>query len=142
MLILLFVLSIILMIFFSFIIDSLSQFFGRVAIVILVIIGFFTFKVATSSTIDNKITMYQEENAAIDQRFDRIVEEYLKQNPDTSVSPEADSITLIALIPELQSNTFIQQQLNIYSYNNSRIEELRNKKINITKLKWLLYFGK
>lgn len=142
MLILLFVLAIILMIFFSFIIDSLSQFFGRVAIVILVIIGFFTFKVATSSTIDNKITMYQEENAAIDQRFDRIVEEYLKQNPDTSVSPEADSITLIALIPELQSNTFIQQQLNIYSYNNSRIEELRNKKINITKLKWLLYFGK
>lgn len=142
MLILLFVLAIILMIFFSFIIDSLSQFFGRAAIVILVIIGFFTFKVATSSTIDNKIAMYQEENAAIDQRFDKIVEEYLKQNPDTSVSPEADSITLIALIPELQSNEFIQEQLYIYYNNNCHIDELRDKKISLTKLKWLLYFGK
>lgn len=38
--------------------------------------------VAASSTIDNNIAMYQEENAAIEQSIDKIVEEYLKQNPD------------------------------------------------------------
>ena len=144
MLILFFVLAIILMLgFFRLTIDFLSHFFGLAAIVILIIFVFLTFKVATSKNIINdKIARYQEENAAIEQNIDRIVEEYQKQNPDISASPEADSITLIALIPELQSNEFIQKQLYIYYNNNCHIDELRDKKISLTKLKWLLYFGK
>ena len=144
MLILFFVLAIILMLgFFRLTLDFLSHFFGLAAIVIIIIFVFLTFKVATSNTIINdKIARYQEENATIEQNIDRIVEEYQKQNPDISASPEADSITLIALISELQSNEFIQEQLYIYYNNNCHIDELRDKKISLTKLKWLLYFGK
>lgn len=100
--------------------------------------------VAASSTIDNNIAMYQEENAAIEQSIDKIVEEYLKQNPDalTALEAEKDSITLITLIPKLQSNTFIQKQLDTYSNNTRQIHWLRDEKFDISKKKWLLYFGK
>lgn len=100
--------------------------------------------VATASTIDDKITMYQEENARIEQDIDRIVEEYMKHENDTftDLKTEESSITLVALFPELKSNTLVQQQLEIYIANNEKIKILREEKIDIAKLKWLLYFGK
>ena len=100
--------------------------------------------VATASTIDDKITMYQEENARIEQDIDRIVEEYMKHEHDTftDLKTEESSITLVALFPELKSNTLVQQQLEIYIANNAKIKILREEKIDIAKLKWLLYFGK
>ena len=100
--------------------------------------------VATAITIDDKITMYQEENARIEQDIDRIVEEYMKHENDTftDLKTEESSITLVALFPELKSNTLVQQQLEIYIANNEKIKILREEKIDIAKLKWLLYFGK
>ena len=114
------------------------------ALAMLVFIFFIGPDVAASSTIDDNIAMYQEENAAIEQSIDRIVEKYLKQNPDTltALKSEKDSITLITLIPELQSNTFIQEQLDTYSNNTQQIHWLRDEKIDISKKKWLHYFGK
>lgn len=101
-------------------------------------------KLATASTIDAKITMYQEENATIEQDIDRIVEEYLRHEHDTftDMKPEDSSITWITLFPELKSDTLVQQQLEIYVTNNAKIKSLKEEKINTAKLKWLLYFGK
>ena len=127
MIVLILVLSIIFAIFaHSNFISGLSMFF---ALAMLVFIFFIGPDVAASSTIDDNIAMYQEENAAIEQSIDRIVE-------------EKDSITLITLIPELQSNTFIQEQLDTYSNNTQQIHWLRDEKIDISRHKWLLYFGK
>ena len=54
-------------------------------------------QIATASTIDDKIAMYQEENAAIEQDIDRIVEAYLKHEQDTftDLKTEESSITLV-----------------------------------------------
>lgn len=100
--------------------------------------------VFTESTIDNKIKMYQEENANIEQDIDKIVKEYLKHEHDTyaDLKTEESSITLVTLFPDLKSDNLVQQQLEIYVKNNSTIKSLRKEKIDISKKKWLLYFGK
>ena len=118
--------------------------FGVVAFAMIVEICSLTSKVATASIIDDKIAMYQEENATIEQDIDRIVEEYLKHEHDTftDLKTEDSSITLVTLFPELKSDTLVKKQLEIYVANNAKIRSLREEKIDIAKLKWLLYFGK
>lgn len=118
--------------------------FGVIAFAMIVTICCIAPKIATASTIDDKIGMYQEENATIEQDIDRIVEEYLKHEHDTfaDLKTEESSITLVTLFPELKSDTLVQQQLEIYVANNEKIRSLREEKVDIAKLKWLLYFGK
>ncbi len=88
--------------------------------------------------------MYQEENERIEQDVDRIVQEYLKHEHDTltDLKTEKSSITLVTLFPELKTDILVQQQLEIYVANNAKIRSLMEEKIDIAKLKWLLYFGK
>lgn len=123
---------------------GLAWAFGAVALGMVVTICCIAPKIATASTIDDKIAMYQEENATIEQDIDRIVEEYLKHEHDTftDLKTEESSITLVTLFPELKSDTLVQQQLEIYVANNEKIRSLKVEKIDIAKLKWLLYFGK
>lgn len=99
--------------------------------------------VATESTIDSKIAMYEEENTKIEQDIDRIVEHYLKYEQDTFANLKDESpITLVTLFPELKSDALVQQQLEIYVDNNAEIKSLKEEKIDIAKKKYLLYFGK
>ena len=100
--------------------------------------------VATESTIDSKIEMYQEENTNIEQDVDKIGKEYLEHEHDTfaDLNTEESSITLVTLFPELKSDTLVQQQLEIYVDNNAKIKSLKEEKIVIAKIKWILYFGK
>ena len=122
----------------------LAWIFGAIALGMIITICCIAPKIATAGTIDDKITLYQEENKSIEQDIDRIVEEYLKHEHDilTELKTEESSITLVTLFPELKSDTLVQQQLNIYVRNNAKIKSLREEKIDIVKLKWLLYFGK
>ena len=55
---------------------------------------------------------------------------------------EESSITLVTFFPELKSDTIVQQQLEIYVANNAKIKSLKEKKINLIKIRWILYFGK
>lgn len=100
--------------------------------------------VATASTIDSRIAMYQEENETIEQDIDRVAQEYLNHEYDTltDLKTEESSITLVTLFPELKADTLVQQQLEIYVANNAKIRSLKEEKIDLARLKWLLYFGK
>lgn len=90
--------------------------FGFVILGLIIAICYLSTAVATESTIDSKIEMYQEENTNIEEDIDRIVREYLKHEQDTyaDLKTEESSITLITLFPELKSDTLVQQQLEIY----------------------------
>lgn len=123
---------------------TMSWVFGIVAIGLVIAVCCLSTKVVTKSTIDSKIEMYQEENANIEQDIDKIVKEYLEHEHDTfaDLKTEESSITLVTLIPELKSDTLVQQQLNIYVSNNAKIKELKEEKIDIAKVKWILYFGR
>ena len=123
---------------------AMSLVFGFVVLGLVIAICCLSTTVATESTIDSKIEMYQEENTNIEQDIDKIVKEYLEHEHDTfaNLKTEESSITLVTLFPELKSDTLVQQQLEIYVYNNAKIKSLKEEKIDIAKIKWILYFGK
>ena len=117
---------------------------GITLIILVIVICCLSTKVATESTIDSKIEMYQEENENIEKDIDRIIKNYLEHEHDTysDLKTEESSITLVTLFPELKSDTLVQQQIEIYVANNAKIKSLKEEKINIVKIKWILYFGK
>lgn len=93
-------------------------------------------------TLDDKIAMYEEENAAIEQSVDVLVKDYYRHESDTysSLTPE-NAILFASAYPELQSNELAKNQLEIYVKNNNKIKELKEDKINLSRNRFWLYFG-
>lgn len=123
---------------------AMSLISGLLCVGLIVVICILMTEVATANILDDKIAMYQEENTAIEQDIDKIVKEYLAHEHDTfaDLKTEESSITLVTLFPELKSDNLVQQQLEIYVANNAKIKRLKEEKIDISKKKWILYFGR
>lgn len=99
--------------------------------------------VGTGATIDQKIAMYQEENFAIEESIDVTVKSYMDFEASTYIElKDKEVINLVSLFPELKSDTLIQQQIEVYVSNNKKIKELKEAKIDLSKAKWKLYFGR
>ena len=94
-------------------------------------------------TFDDKIAMYEQENAAIEQSVDVLVKDYYKHESDTysSLKPE-NAVLFASAYPELQSNELATKQLEIYVDNNNKIKELKEDQINLSKNRFWLYFGR
>lgn len=94
-------------------------------------------------TLDDKITMYEQENAAIEQSVDVLVKDYYKHESDTysSLKPE-NAVLFASAYPELQSNELATKQLEIYVDNNNKIKELKEDQINLSRNRFWLYFGR
>lgn len=89
-----------------------------------------------------KIEMYQEENEKIEEDINILVKEYMEYEKDTYKEFKTESVTtLIALFPDLKSDELVNKQINIYVENNNKIKELKEKEIDMSIGKWLLYFG-
>lgn len=93
--------------------------------------------------IDKKIAMYEEENTKIEQQIADVVTQYKEYEEGifTEVAPES-AMTLVALYPELKSDTLVQSQIEVYVDNNKQIKELKSMSINASIFRWWLYFGK
>lgn len=111
---------------------------------IMVVFAFLTAdEISKGKYIDEKITMYQEENDNIEKQIDSLVQGYMKYESDTfSEFKSEDSITLVSLYPELKSDELVKNQISVYTDNNKKIKELKEKKIDVKRSKWFLYFGK
>jgi hypothetical protein len=94
------------------------------------------------TVIDAKIEMYQDENTKIESQIAECIEQYQQYETDifTEVAPES-SVTLVALYPELKSDTLVSKQIDIYLENNKIIKKLKETKINGDVVRWWLYFG-
>lgn len=94
------------------------------------------------SHVDDKIAMYTEENAVIEQQIAECVERYqeYEQGVFEKVSP-TDAVAFVTLYPELKSDTLVQAQIETYVENNNKIKALKEKKIDASVRKWWLYFG-
>lgn len=94
-------------------------------------------------TLDDKIAMYEQENAAIEQSVDVLVKDYYRHEFDTysSLTPE-NAVLFASAYPELQSNELATKQLEIYVENNNNIKELKKDQINLSKNRFWLYFGR
>ena len=95
------------------------------------------------SVIDEKIAMYAEENAKIEQQMADTISAYQKYETDIFTNVKSESaVTLVSMYPELKSDTLVQAQLEVYVANNTKIKELKVDKISASIYRWWLYFGR
>lgn len=110
--------------------------------VLFVIAIFLGVLVSNGRTIDEKITMCQEENNKIEKQLDTLVSNYMNYESNTYEKFKSESsITLVSMYPELKSDKLVEEQISVYEENNKKIRELKEDKINLKVKKWWLYFG-
>lgn len=125
-------------------IGKIFQIIGTVATIISTIVTIVLLVcVLNRVNIEKKIAIYEEENTKIEQQIADTVKQYQEYETGifTEVAPES-SITLVALYPELKSDTLVQSQIDVYVENNKTIKELKSSAINAPVYRWWLYFGK
>ena len=110
-------------------------------------LAIFTFycwmSISTEHVLDQKIVMYEEENTSIEQSIGSIVEDYMDYESNAySDLKSQDLMELVTNFPELKADALVQEELDIYIENNQKIKELKEEKIDLSTMKWLLYFGK
>ena len=112
---------------------------GFVSFIAIIVLGI---EVKSLSVIDDRIVMYEEENARIEQQIADVVEQYQKYETDIfrEVAPES-AVTMVSLYPELKSDSLVQAQIEVYTENNKTIRDLRDKQIKGNVYRWWLYFG-
>ena len=120
-------------------ISGIGTIVGFIALVGFIIVGV---DVKSLSVIDDRITMYEEENTRIEQQVADIVEQYQKYETDIfmEVAPES-AMTIVSLYPELKSDSLVQAQIEVYTENNKTIKDLRDQQIKGNVYRWWLYFG-
>lgn len=100
--------------------------------------------VVSTYNVEEKIVMYEEENTTIEQNISTVVQAYINHESaifDKITQNNDNTMMLVSMYPELQSNTVVQEQIGIYVENNSKIKELKEEKISASIWRWFLYFG-
>lgn len=145
MFILLFVIAVALIV-LGVLLDDFAEYFVGIGSIVCIIalVGIFINidYLIRGRTLDDKITMYEQENAAIEQSVDVFVKDYYRHESDTysSLTPE-NAVLFASAYPELQSNELATKQLEIYVENNNKIKGLKEDQINLSKNRFWLYFG-
>lgn len=113
--------------------------FAVISVLAGVIVGI---EVTEASVLDARIAMYADENERIEQQVAEVVRQYQQYETDifTEVNPE-NAITLVALYPDLKSDSLVQSQIELYTENNRSIRSLKDENIKANTLRWWLYFG-
>lgn len=122
--------------------DSICLVATTCLIICLITIILLTIAIVNGRTINQQIAMYTEENKIIENEINVLVEQYMNYESDTYGKLKGkSSITLIALYPELKTNTLVEKQIEVYLANNDQIKLLKKDLINLSNQKWFLYFG-
>ena len=146
MFILLFVIAVALIV-LGVLLDDFAEYFVGIGSIVCIIalVGIFINidYIIRGRTLDDKIAMYEQENAAIEQSVDVFVKDYYRHESDTysSLTPE-NAVLFASAYPELQSNELATKQLEIYVDNNNKIKELKEDQINLSRNRFWLYFGR
>ena len=110
---------------------------GIVALTILI-----TMVIMWSPMIDEKITLYQEENLVIEQQIASVITDY--QEYELGIIKECapdQAVTMVSLYPELKSDTLVAKQIDIYLENNNKIKQLKEERINQKIIGWWFNFN-
>lgn len=117
--------------------------FGIFSIVFFIWVVSLIGSVGTAHTVDEKIAMYEAENTAIEERVEATVKNYMHFEATTyGEFKDEDAFSLVSLFPELKSDTLVQQQIEVYVANSQKIKVLKEEKIDLSKAKFKLYFGR
>ena len=117
---------------------------GAVALSIVLLAALF---VGVSSSqlmvIDEKIAMYQEENARIEADVSQMVSKYMKYEEATFADAvENISPTMVlSMYPELKSNTLVEKEIETYVANQQILRGLKASRYDYELCLWWLWFG-
>lgn len=102
----------------------------------------FVGKINTANVIDSQIAVVQEENTELEEQICSAVETYLKHEENIFQSLDiTTAIGFYSAYPNLKSNELVQSLIETYQANTSEIKALKIKKTEVSKWKWLVYFG-
>lgn len=117
---------------------------GAIATVAVVIVSLFQIhSLVEVSIIDERIAMYEEQNAEIEEQIETVVKQYQEYESGimTKIGDKDSYITLVSLYPELKADELVSKQIEVYLNNNKTIVELKNQLLNEKIYRWWLYFG-
>lgn len=116
---------------------------GLLLLAVIIVMCYQTSRLVETFAIDEKIAMYEEENAVIESQIEMAVKQYQEYEGGiiTEIGSKESYITLVSLYPELKADELVNKQIEVYMNNNRTIVELRNQKINERIYRWWLYFG-
>ena len=113
-----------------------------VLVVVIICCLFNVNKIVKANTLEQKITVYQEEMTNIENSINPVVQNYLDHEKETYTALTPDNAVIFASIyPELSSNEIVQKQLNIYNEYLISIKNLKLEIAEISTANWWLYFG-
>ena len=119
-------------------------FIGAIATVVVLIASLIQIhSLVEISTIDERISMYEKQNAKIEEQIETVVKEYQEYESGImiEVGNKGSYITLVSLYPELKADALVNKQIEVYLNNNQTIASLKNQRLNERIYRWWLYFG-
>lgn len=121
---------------------GMSVFGGVFSVAALIVTIVLISQISCGSVIDEKIALYEETNAKIEEHINDVVTNYKSYENDTYEKFNGSNGTeVVSLYPELKADELIQKQMEIYHENQSNILTLKSDKIGLKLVRWWLYFG-
>lgn len=135
------------------IIDVFTNKFGFLAVVpgvlgtvFAIIFGIWTLWniiiVASGFGIQEKIEIYEDQNAQIEQSIDATVQAYCEHEQITYVQMSDGAVALVAAAyPELASSELVKTQMEVWTSNSSELKDLKSDLVDFHRAQYFLYFG-
>lgn len=98
--------------------------------------------VASGFGIQEKIEIYEEQNAQIEQSIDAAVKAYCEHEQITYVQMSDGAVALVAAAyPELASSELVKTQMEVWTSNSHELKKMKSKLVDFNKARYFLYFG-
>lgn len=111
-------------------------------------------QVATKDSIDEKIAYYEQENQILEDELKNVVAIYIAREPEKykDIPEDFNAVALAKYFEKLDENASLEEQTAIkdtcmndilyeYKQNESNISSLKERKVNIPRKAWLVYFS-
>lgn len=119
---------------------------GGLGVVLAIVCGLWTLwniiVVADGFGIEEKIGIYEEQNAQIEQSIDAAIKAYCEHEQITYVQMSDGAVALVAAAyPELASSELVKTQMEVWTSNSNELKELKSRLVDFHRAQYFLYFG-
>ena len=98
--------------------------------------------VSSGFGIQEKIEIYEEQNAQIEQSIDAAVKAYCEHEQITYIQMSDGAVALVAAAyPELASSELVKTQMEVWASNSNELKDLKSKLVDFHRAQYFLYFG-
>lgn len=119
---------------------------GGIGVILAIVCGIWTLwniiVVADGFGIEEKIGIYEEQNAQIEQSIDAAIKAYCEHEQITYVQMSDGAVALVAAAyPELASSELVKTQMEVWTSNSNELKDLKSRLVDFHRAQYFLYFG-